>query len=119
MAYERDHDGMATRLSRAAFGPARAAARTGRSALADEAERAIDAFLSGPLPEAAARSVVRHHVVERMLATALTARTDGADGGIDVAQLERAAETVLRSPAAERLAAEAVQSPAFRRVLHD
>jgi uncharacterized RDD family membrane protein YckC len=107
---------VAVRLGRAALGPARAAARAGKNALADEAERSIDAVLAGPLPEAVARSVVRHRVAERLLATALATDWSGSAFG---GELERALERVVRNPAVERLAGEAVESAAFRRVLHD
>ena len=42
-------EGITARLGRMALGPARAAARSGRSALSTEAERAIDAVLAQSL----------------------------------------------------------------------
>jgi uncharacterized RDD family membrane protein YckC len=121
------------RLGRAAFGPARAVARSGRSALTDEVERAIDAVLAGPIPETVARSAVRHRVVERVLAAALEASPQRAPGpGVDVAEIERALERALGSPGVQRalndaldskvteeLALRTARSAAFRQVLRE
>ncbi len=99
---------IAVKLGHAALRPARAAARSGRSALADEAERAIDALLAGPLPEAVARSIVRHQVVDRVIAEVL----DAPDG--DRAPVELAVQRVLESPALERCITDAVESTAVK-----
>jgi uncharacterized RDD family membrane protein YckC len=121
------------RLGRAAFGPARAVARSGRSALTDEVERAIDAVLEGPIPEAVARSAVRHRVVERVVAAALEASSGRAPGrGVDATEIERALERALNNPGVQRalndalaskfteeLAVRTAQSPAFRQVLRE
>jgi uncharacterized RDD family membrane protein YckC len=121
------------KLGRAAFGPARAVARSGRSALTDEVERAIDAVLVGPMPEAVARSAVRHRVVERVIAAALEASPGRAPGpGVDAAEIERALERALGSPGVQRalndalesklteeLALRTAQSAAFRQILHE
>jgi uncharacterized RDD family membrane protein YckC len=121
------------KLGRAAFGPARAVARSGRSALTDEVERAIDAVLAGPIPEAVARSAVQHRVVERVVAAALEALAGRPPGpGVDVAEVERALERALSSPGvqrvlndavdsklAEELALRTAQSAAFRQTLHE
>src|SRR4051794_11844416 len=87
------------RLERLALGPVRVAARSSRSILADEAERVIDGVMAGPLPEAVARSLVEHQVVERFVAELLES-PGGQDGGAE--QLERVVERVLASPALER-----------------
>jgi uncharacterized RDD family membrane protein YckC len=68
------------------------------------AERAVDAVLAGPLPEAVARSAVEHHVAERVLDEVLT--------DVDV---ERILRRLLASPAAERV----LRSPEFDRLLRD
>jgi len=96
-----------------------------RGVLADEAERAIDAALAGPLPEVVGRSIVERRVAERVVAAMLdaSARQEGAGDAV---------EQVLRSPALERwLASEdaarvvalatdrIVQSEAFRRAVAD
>ena len=115
------------RLEHIAFAPVRAAARSSRGILADEAERAIDAVLAGPLPEAFGRSLVEHRVVERVLAEMVEAA-----GPEDVEGLERVVERVLESPALERWIADGegarlaetyvarvVRSDAFRNTLKD
>ena len=121
------------KLGRAAFGPARAVARSGRSALSDEVERAIDSVLAGPIPEAVARSAVRHRTLERVVAAALDAIPQREPGpGIDAAEIEEALGRALGSPGVQRalndaleskltedLALRAAQSPAFRKVLHE
>ena len=126
-----DHEGLTARLGRMAMGPARAAARSGRSALSGEAERAIDGVLAGPLPEVVARSLVDHHVVERVLAEWLEAMAaDRAASSPERERLRRAAEQALASPALEQQLSEAissgltetvaervVRSPAFRKSL--
>ena len=72
------------RLDRLALGPA---------------ERALDALLAGPLPEALGRSVAEHHVIERVAAGMV-------EGGGE-----------RPSPAVEELTQRLVDSPAFRRAL--
>src|SRR5947207_11640242 len=115
------------RVDRLAMSPVRFAARSSRSMLADEAERVIDAVLAGPMPEAVARSLVEHHVIERVVSEVLeTASSDGADAD----QVERLIAQVLRSPALEQwvvsgdagtlvgpVADHVVQSPALRQTL--
>src|SRR5262245_20881343 len=65
------------RLTRAAFYPARVAARAWRGPIesaaddvleAPETARILDGALAGSLPEKLAQSLVRHHVLERMAA---------------------------------------------------
>jgi uncharacterized RDD family membrane protein YckC len=92
------------RFERLAVGTMRAAARSSRSVLEEEAERAIDALLAGPLPESVGRSLVEHRVLERVAAGMLQAEShDGA----------------LAGPAAEELVANVVKSAAFKRALRD
>jgi len=82
----------------------RAAARSSRGVLEEEAEHAIDALLAGPLPEAVGRSLVEHRVLERVAAGILQAEArDGAAAG----------------PAAEELVANVVNSAVFKRALRD
>ena len=68
---------LADAVGRAAFFPARAAARAWRDQLEEavddvlstpELARVIDRALAGPLPEEIARSVVRHRVLDRIVA---------------------------------------------------
>jgi uncharacterized RDD family membrane protein YckC len=115
-------DGLASRLSRMALGPARAAARSGREALTTEAERAVEGLLSGPVPETVARSLVEHHVVERAVAEWLESMAAaGKQPSPERERLARAVEEALTSPAFEQRAAEVaervVHSPAFKRAL--
>lgn len=74
---DRERPGLGDTAGRAAFFPARAAARVWRGRLEEAAEevlsapeisRVIDSALAGSLPEDIARSVVRHRVVERIAA---------------------------------------------------
>jgi uncharacterized RDD family membrane protein YckC len=74
---DRQRPGLADAAGRAAFFPARAAARAWRGRLEEAAEdvlsapeiaRVVDRALAGPLPEEIARSLVRHRVLERMVA---------------------------------------------------
>ena len=75
---DRDDGGLTARIGRAtgrlALRPVRAVAQVGRGALTDEAERALDGVMAGPLPEAVGRSLVEHRVVERFATEVLEAR---------------------------------------------
>jgi uncharacterized RDD family membrane protein YckC len=104
-------EGITARLGRMALGPARAAARSGRSALSGEAERAIDAVLAGPLPETVAQSIVEHHVVERLVAEWLDAMAAAPPGSSpERLRLEQAVGRALASPELERRLSEAISS---------
>jgi len=92
------------RFDRLTLGPVRAAARSSRGVLEEEAERAIDALLAGPLPEAVGRSLVEHHVLERVASG--ISQADAGEGG-------------AAGPATEELVASVVQSAAFKRALGD
>jgi len=107
--------GVAVRLGRAgaatsrlALRPARAAARSGRSVVTGEAERAIDGVMAGPLPEAVARSLIEHRVVERVAAEVV------ASG-----ELETAVLSALEHEQTERLVLGLLQSPALERIVAD
>jgi uncharacterized RDD family membrane protein YckC len=123
-----DKAGAAT--ERFALRPARAVARQGRDALTDEAERAIDGVMAGPLPEAVGRSVVEHRVIERVVSEAVAAKAAEPGPPLDEEQLGELARKVLESPALQRmitntlesaqtkeLADRLVQSEAFRGAL--
>ena len=93
---DEERSGLAEAAGRAAFFPARAAARAWREQLeaavdemlsAPEIARVIDRALAGPLPEEIARSVVRHRVLERVVAELV------ASG-----ELERLLSAALASP---------------------
>jgi uncharacterized RDD family membrane protein YckC len=129
-------------------GRADSLAQTGRSAEVDarrrlesvaeevlgapEAEHVVDGVFAGALPEAVARSLIEHRVVERVVAEVL------ASGELDreivssreAEQTERLVAQVLASPGLERVLADAldsrltldltdrmVRSPAFKRAL--
>ena len=88
--------GLANAAGRAAFFPARAAARAWRGSIeeavddvltAPELARVLDRALAGPLPEELARSLVRHRVIERVV-----------DELVRSGELERLVTAALASP---------------------
>jgi uncharacterized RDD family membrane protein YckC len=124
------------RLHHIALGPVRAASKTGRGVLADEAERAIDAVLGGPLPEIVGRALVERRVAVRVVSAMVEAagRADGnheaPDHALSTRALERwirgeeagrlveaAADRVMRSTAFRRSVAEMLSSPEIHRAL--
>jgi len=117
------------KFDRIALGPVRAAARSGRGMLADEAERAVDAIFGGPMPEAIGRSLAENHVLERIVAEYVeTAAPDGLDGRPAEELLERirANPTLARlvpegdpSQVLETVAARITASPAFKQALKE
>ena len=99
---------------------------------APEAEHVVDGVLAGALPEAVARSLIEHRVVERLVAEVLT--TVELDREVvsarEAERTERLVSQALANPALERVLAEAlesrltldltdqvVRSPAFKRAL--
>jgi len=83
--------------------------------LADEAERAIEAALSGPLPEAIGRSFAEHDVLNRVVAGLLE-----AEGGPEEDRTQRLAERLSNGQAGlviEAYAARVAQSAAVRDAL--
>ena len=118
------------RLDRLALGPVRAAARSGREVLADEAERALDAALAGSFPEALGRSLAEHRVVDRVVAEMLeTATPAGSDadrlerlagrisGGETGRLVEAYAGRLAESEAVRRALTEVLSSPEVRQAL--
>jgi len=120
---------------RLALRPLRAVAHASRDVIAEEVDRAIDAVMAGPAPEAVGRSLVEHRVVERVLAAALQTRAAG-DGAaaprLDLDQIELLVRRIRDNPELKRmlvetvhsrlvsdLAAEITKSPAFKQVLAD
>jgi uncharacterized RDD family membrane protein YckC len=130
---DRDDGGLTARIGRLALRPVRAVAHAGRGALSDEAERALDGVMAGPLPEAVGRSLVEHRVVERFATEVLEARAADAATATPTVEGERAEQLVreaLDNPEIERMPVDAIhsrlttelaneitQSPAFKRVL--
>jgi uncharacterized RDD family membrane protein YckC len=107
--------GLAGAAGRAAFFPARAAARAWRGPLeeavdevlsAPEIARVIDRALAGSLPEEIARSLVRHRVLERIAA-------ELAESG----ELDRLVTAALASPRTLGLTDRALASDESQRVL--
>jgi uncharacterized RDD family membrane protein YckC len=99
---------------------------------APEAEHVVDGVLAGALPEAVARSLIEHRVVERLVAEVLTsAELDGElVSAREAERTERLVAQALASPSLERVLTEAlesrltldltdrvVRSPAFKRAL--
>ena len=95
---DEQRSGLAGAAGRAAFFPARTAARAWRDQFesavdevlsAPEIARLIDHALAAPLPDEVARSVVRHRVIERVV-------TELASSG----ELDRVLSAALASPRA-------------------
>jgi uncharacterized RDD family membrane protein YckC len=83
------------------------------------AEDALDRSLAGPLPEALARSLVEHRVLERVLDELLASPEFRASlvATLEREEVEGLAADVLRSPATERLLGQAMSSPAVHSAL--
>jgi len=103
---------LADTAGRAAFFPARAAARAWRGPLeaavdevmsAPEVARVVDRALAGSLPEEIARSIVRHRVLERIVAEL------AASG-----ELERLTDKALASDETQRVLRHVATSPELR-----
>jgi uncharacterized RDD family membrane protein YckC len=112
---DRQRPGLAGAAGRAAFIPARAAARVWRERLEEAADevlsapelaRVIDRVLAGPLPEELARSIVRHRVVERIAAELV------ASG-----ELKRLVTAALASPQTLELTDRVLESDETQRAL--
>jgi uncharacterized RDD family membrane protein YckC len=95
---------------RFALRPARAVAKQGRDALADEAERAIDGVMAGPLPEAVGRSLVENRVIERVVSEALHAKAEETGPSLDSAELQEAVRRALANPALQQAISSAIES---------
>ncbi len=76
-----------------------------------EAEQVVDGVFAGALPEAVARSLIEHRVVERVVTEALaSAELEGALVSRETERTERLVAQVLESPALERVLADALES---------
>lgn len=82
-------------------------------------ERALGEVLEGPLPEALARSVVEHRVIERFVAELNKhGELDAmALSALESEQTERLVKQALASPALEKLITDAAESDGARRLL--
>jgi uncharacterized RDD family membrane protein YckC len=75
--------------------------------MAEVASRAVDRALAGSLPEALARSIAKHDVVDRVAAELLAA----ADAGeLELVDTERLARRVAASPAFQQVLLDALES---------
>ena len=117
METPRKRPGIADSAGKAAFYPARVAAKAWRGRIESAAEdvvaspeiaRVIDRALAGPLPEEIARSLVRHRVIERVV------RELAATG-----ELERLIEKSLGSKETLELTDRVLASDEMQRVLQD
>jgi uncharacterized RDD family membrane protein YckC len=100
-------------VSRLGFGFGRLAQGAG-DALEPVAEKSVDRMLAGPLPEAIAQSLVRHHVLERVVSE-IVASPEFRSAFTAALQDERTEQLVDefgKSALLERLVRDAVTSPA-------
>jgi uncharacterized RDD family membrane protein YckC len=113
---EEHRTGFADAAGRAALFPARAAAQAWRGRLEEAADevlsapeiaRVVDRALAGPLPEELARSLVRHRVLERVVA-------ELAESG----ELERLVTAALASPRTLEVTDSVLASDETQRALH-
>ena len=109
------HSGVADAIGGAAMFPARVAARAWRGQLENAADdmlstpevaRVVDRALAGPLPEDLAKSLVRHHVLERVV-------NELAESG----ELDRLLGEALESPRTLQLIDQLLASEAMQRSL--
>jgi uncharacterized RDD family membrane protein YckC len=112
---DEQRSGLAGAAGRAAFYPARAAARAWRGPIeeavddvlsAPEIARVVDRALAGPLPEELARSLVRNRVLERIAAELATS-----------GELERLVTAALASPKTLELTDRVLASDETQRAL--
>jgi uncharacterized RDD family membrane protein YckC len=112
MADDEQRPGLAGAAGKAAFYPARAAARAWRGPLEDavdevlsapEVARVLDRALAGDLPEEFARSLIRHRVLERIVAEL------SASG-----ELDRLVSAALASDETKRALTHVAASPELR-----
>jgi hypothetical protein len=108
---------MRSGVERLARRPVEAAARSSRSVLAAELDRALTLLLAGSIPERVVQGVIDHRVVERIVEQAAPAQI----GEDDWAAVERAVERVLADErvarGATQLAERVVSSAAFEHAL--
>lgn len=124
----RKRPGIADSAGRAAFYPARVAAKAWRGRIESAAEdvvsapeiaRIVDRALAGPLPEEIARSLVRHRVIERVV------RELAASGelerliqeSLDSRQTLEVTERVLASEEMQHVLESIASSPELRRAV--
>ena len=128
MSTPRKRPGIADSAGRAAFFPARVAARAWRGGIESAAEdvvsapeiaRIVDSALAGPLPEEIARSLVRHRVIERVVAElAATGELERLiEQSLGSAQTLELTDRVLASDEMQRVLESIASSPELRRAV--
>ena len=128
MSTPRKRPGIADSAGRAAFFPARVAARAWRGGIESAAEdvvsapeiaRIVDSALAGPLPEEIARSLVRHRVIERVVAElAATGELERLiEQSLGSAQTLELTDRVLASDEMQRVLQSIASSPELRRAV--
>lgn len=100
-------------MSRLGFGFGRLAQGAG-DALEPVAEKSVDRMLAGPLPEAIAQSLVRHHVLERVVSEVVASPEfrSAFTAALQDERTEQLVEELGKSAVLERLVHDAVTSPA-------
>ena len=88
-------------------------------ALEPVAEKSVDRMLAGPLPEAVAQSIVRHHVLERVVSEIVASPEFRAafTAALEDERTEELVDELGRSALLERVIRDAVSSPAVREAL--
>ena len=128
MSTPRKRPGIADSAGRAAFFPARVAARAWRGGIESAAEdvvsapelaRIVDSALAGPLPEEIARSLVRHRVIERVVAElAATGELERLiEQSLGSRQTLELTDRVLASDEMQRVLQSIASSPELRRAV--
>jgi uncharacterized RDD family membrane protein YckC len=128
MSTPRKRAGIADSAGRAAFFPARVAARAWRGGIESAAEdvvsapeiaRIVDSALAGPLPEEIARSLVRHRVIERVVAElAATGELERLiEQSLGSGQTLELTDRVLASDEKQRVLQSIASSPELRRAV--
>ena len=128
MSTPRKRPGIADSAGRAAFFPARVAARAWRGGIESAAEdvvsapelaRIVDSALAGPLPEEIARSLVRHRVIERVVVElAATGELERLiEQSLGSAQTLELTDRVLASDEMQRVLQSIASSPELRRAV--
>ncbi len=128
MSTPRKRAGIADSAGRAAFYPARVAARAWRGGIESAAEdvvsapelaRIVDSALAGPLPEEIARSLVRHRVIERVVAElAATGELERLiEQSLGSRQTLELTDRVLASDEMQRVLQSIASSPDLRRAV--
>jgi uncharacterized RDD family membrane protein YckC len=85
------------------------------------AEAAVDRALAGPLPEAVARSLVEHHVIERVTREVLASADFrlAVSSALEDEDTQRLLTEALQSKLTARLADQLLKGPEFERLLTD